>query len=134
MSEVRPSRFGKVRLLKDVCVFGETHPVYKNELWDIKEGAYVDPSGVNCDETIDLQGNPGAKRYVPGRVDHLEGGNWMRKGEVHEVLYVTLKGVRVRTGFDTPHKVQYLHHEDFVWVEKSEAVKGWVIQPEAMYT
>jgi hypothetical protein len=71
---------------------------------------------------------------VPGRVDHLEGGNWMRKGEVHEVLYVTLKGVRVRTGFDTPHKVQYLHHEDFVWVEKSEAVKGWVIQPEAMYT
>ena len=128
------SKLGKVRLLKSIHIDGEFVTIWKTQLWDCKEGRYVNRDEVNPEETVDFQGNLGAKRYSE-QFDHYDEtvGQWIHAGTVCEVVYLTTKGVRIRTEFDTPNKVVYVHHDNFRWVEYPEGSEKWAVLPSELY-
>ena len=104
-------RLGKVRITKDQCVDNEGM------------------RSVMKDVTFEHEG----KTYTNEVFSHWEGGKWLKAGQVCEVISLTTKGVRVRTGFDTPNKATYVHHENFSWVEDPEGAEHWAILPSELY-
>ncbi len=134
------ARLGTVKLLKDLHVGGAIEPVSLTEatglVWDTRDGVYAKLIDVDLTETHILQGwSYPAPRYDTKIFHHWNTsvGMWLLKGTVVEVIYLTAKGVRVRTGFPTPHKAMYVHHDDFVWVTKPIGSEAWQIQPEDLY-
>ena len=133
------ARLGTVKLLKDLHVGGAVEPISLTEatglVWDTRDGVYAKLTDVDLEEKISTQGFPNHARYDTKIFHHWNTsvGLWLLKGTVVEVIYLTTKGVRVRTGFPTPHKAMYVHHDDFVWVTKPIGSEAWQIQPEDLY-